>query len=57
MSSSLGNPPAVTSDAKVNVQYDSLLFVGAMVGFYSFAVSKGRDSLPTNLLTAMAMSQ
>lgn len=31
MSSSDGNPPAVTSDANVNVQYVSLLLVGAMV--------------------------
>jgi hypothetical protein len=31
ISSSDGSPPAVTSDAKVNVQYVSLLLVGAMV--------------------------
>jgi hypothetical protein len=31
MSASDGKPPAVTSDANVNVQYDSLLFDGAMV--------------------------
>ena len=29
ISSSLGSPPAVTSDARVNVQYDSLLLVAA----------------------------
>ena len=29
ISSSDGNPPAVTSDARVKVQYDSLLFVAA----------------------------
>ena len=29
ISSSLGNPPAVTSDARVKVQYDSLLLVAA----------------------------
>lgn len=34
ISSSDGSPPAVTSDARVNVQYDSLLLVAAddMVG-------------------------
>ena len=31
ISSSDGSPPAVTSDANVKVQYDSLLFAGAMV--------------------------
>lgn len=29
MSCSEGNPPAVTSEANVNVQYDSMLLVGA----------------------------
>lgn len=29
MSCSEGKPPAVTSEANVNVQYDSILFVGA----------------------------
>ena len=33
MSCSEGKPPAVTSEANVNVQYDSILFVGtAIVG-------------------------
>jgi hypothetical protein len=31
ISCSDGNPPAVTSDANVKVQYDSLLLAGAMV--------------------------
>ena len=31
ISSSDGSPPAVTSDASVKVQYDSLLLAGAMV--------------------------
>ena len=63
MSSSLGRPPAVTSEARVKVQYDSLLLVGAMISFAPLLV-KGRDtsinpapSLAAMITTALALPQ